>query len=298
MTIGHLWYVRRAGAVKGPFPSSLIEKNIALGRILASDLVSPDGKHWEAASSYPDFEVIRRSGEQPAVQRRLDERQAERRAARTPPTPPGEDRSGDELRRGADRRAAEDPEVLARRQRATRVWQGLRNGSANGVRKTPLLLSAILLAVVIAAAVLLAPPPQPATDCAAPAAPQVNWEFCNHAADDLRGARLGGAVLRNARLAGADLSGADLRQADLAYADLSGAVMREARLDGARLTGATLRGASLVDAVLSDARLDFADLTAAHIDGARFDGANFEHAIMPSGRVCRPDQAASCDPAR
>lgn len=298
MTIGHLWYVRRAGAVKGPFPSSLIEKNIALGRILASDLLSADGKHWEAASSYPDFEVIRRSGEQPAVQRRLDERQTERRAARLASAPPSEEATGEELRRGSDRRAPEDPELVARRQRANRVWQSLRNGSANGMRKTPLLLAAILVTVVIAAAVLLAPPPRPATDCAAPAAPGVNWEFCNHAADDLRGARLGGAFLRNARLAGADLSGADLRQADLAYADLSGAVLREARLDGARLTGTTLRGASLVDAVLTGARLDFADLTAARIEGARFDGAIFEQAIMPDGRVCLPGQVAHCDPSR
>lgn len=298
MTIGHLWYVRRAGAVKGPFPSSLIEKNIALGRILASDLVSPDGKHWEPASSYPDFEVLRRSGEQPAVQRRLDERQAERRAGRTPPAASPESADDEDQRQGADRRAPEDPEIVARRQRANRVWQSLRNGSANGVRKMPLLLAATLIAVVIAAAVMLAPPPRPATDCAAPARPGVNWEFCNHAADDLRGARLEGAVLRNARLAGADLSGADLRNADLAYADLSGVVLREARLDGARLTGTTLRGASLVDAVLTDARLDFADLTAAKLSGARYDGANFEQAIMPDGRVCRPEQAASCDPLR
>jgi len=298
MTIGHLWYVRRAGTVKGPFPSSLIEKNIALGRILASDLVSPDGKHWEAASSYPDFDVIRRSGEQPAVRRRLDERQAERRAARAPAVSPPAIDTDEELRQGADRRAPEDPDIVARRQRANRVWQGLRKGSANGVRKTPLLLAGILVAVVIAAAVLLAPPPRPATDCAAPAAPGVNWEFCNHAADDLRGAKLQGAVLRNARLAGADLSGADLREADLAYADLSGAVLREARLDGARLTGTTLRGASLVDAILTGARLDFADLTAARIDGARFDGVNFDQAIMPDGRVCRPGEAARCDPAR
>lgn len=296
MTIGHLWYVRRAGVAKGPFPSSLLEKNIALGRILASDQISPDGTDWRLASTYPDFEVVRRSGEQQVARRRLDERRSERRAAPAPehPAPPLRENQ----REGPDRRAPEDPSVIERRRRANRVWQSLRNGSASGMRKTPLLLAAGLIAAVILAAVVFAPPPPPATDCAAAAAPGVNWEFCNHAADDLRGAKLTGAVLRNARLAGADLSNADLRNADLAYADLSGAVLREARLDGARLTGATLRGASLVDAVLSGARLDFADLTAATVGGAHFDGAVFDQAIMPNGQLCRPERPSSCDPHR
>lgn len=295
MTIGHLWYVRRAGAAKGPFPSSLIEKNIALGRILASDQLSSDGKDWQAASNYPDFDVIRQSGQQPAILRRLDERQADRRGERADEAAAGTD---SEQRRGNDRRAPEDAETVARRQRANRVWQSLRNGTNGGIRKGPLALAAALIAVLILAAVLMSPPPRGAADCTAPAAPGVNWEFCNHAADDLRGARLNGAILRNARLAGADLTGADLREADLAYADLSGAVLRDARLDGARLTGATLRGASLVDARLTAARLEFADLAAAAVAGATFTGAQFDQAIMPNGQVCRPEIPASCDPQR
>lgn len=295
MTIGHLWYVRRAGAVKGPFPSSLIEKNIALGRILASDFVSPDGKHWEPAHSFPDFEVLRRSGEQPVIQRRLDERTRERREARAAPMTPAAAETPSDQRGSSDRRTPEEPDVIARRQRANRVWQSLRNGSAHRVRRTPLLLAAALVAVLIVAAVVFAPPPPAASDCAALAAPGVNWAFCNHAAADLRGAALGSAVLRNTRLSGADLTGADLRNADLAYADLSGAVLRDARLDGARLTGATLHGASLVDAVLTGARLDFADLGAANVAGARFDGALLDQAIMPNGGLCRPALAGSCD---
>lgn len=290
MTIGHLWYVRRAGPAKGPFPSSLIEKNIALGRILPEDELSPDGKEWQAASSYPDFEVIQRSGQQPAVRRRLDERQSDRRAEQ-----PAHDGVSEAERRANDRRAPEDPELVARRQRANRVWQSLRDAPGN-MRRTPLVLAGCLLGVILVAAIVFAPPPRQGTDCAAPAAPGVNWEFCNHAADDLRGAALAGAVLRNSRLAGADLTGADLRGADLAYADLSGAVLRDARLDDARLTGATLRGASLVDARLDRARLEFADLAAATVTGAVFDGARFDQAIMPGGALCRPELPATCDP--
>ena len=291
MTIGHLWYVRRAAsAAKGPFPSSLIEKSIALGRILPTDQISPDGKAWQPASTYPDFDVIRQSGQQPDLHRRLDERQSDRRAGEADAAAA----RYAEQRRGTDRRNPEDPEVLVRRQRANRVWQSLR-GAPGGMRKAPLVIVGLLVAAVMTAAVVFAPQPKGSVDCSAPPAPGVNWEFCNHAGEDLRGARLGGAVLRNAQLAGTDLSGADLREADLAYADLSGAVLREARLDGARLTGANLRGASLIDASLARARLEFADLAAARIEGAIFDGAGFAQAIMPNGTLCRPEQPSTCD---
>jgi hypothetical protein len=287
MTIGHLWYIKRAGAPKGPFPSSIIEKNIALGRILASDQISSDGTNWQSAAEFPDFDVLQKSGQQPVVKRRLDERQSERRT-------PAVDQTPDENQRlGRDRRSPEDPDVVAQRQRANRVWQSLRAGPGQ-LNKGPLLLAAGLLLSLIVAAVALAPAPRTTADCAAPPAPGVNWEFCNKAADNLRGAKLAGAVLRNAQLAGADLTGADLRNADLAYADLSGAVLREAKLDDARLVGVTLRGASLVDASLAGADLEFADLTAANVEGANATGVRLRQAIMPDGRVCNPAQAADC----
>ena len=59
------------------------------------------------------------------------------------------------------------------------------------------------------------------------------------AADNLRGADLGGAYLGGADLRGADLGGADLRGADLRGADLRGADLRGADLGGANLRGAT-----------------------------------------------------------
>lgn len=289
MTIGHLWYVKRAGAPKGPFPSSIIEKNIALGRILDSDLISSDGTNWLAALEYPDFDVLQKSGQQPVVRRRLDERQAERRAQAADSDAPVEPR------RGPDRRVPEDPETVARRQRATRVWQSLRS-SPGQLNKTPLWLAAGLMLALIVAAIALAPAPRSNADCALPAAPGVNWEFCNRAADNLRGAALAGAILRNVQFAGADLSDADLRHADLAYADLSGAVLRGANLEGARLDGATLRGASLVNARLARASLAFADLTAANLEGAIVAGTQWRQAIMPNGALCRPEDAASCVP--
>jgi len=287
MTIGHLWYIKRAGAPKGPFPSSIIEKNILLGRILTTDQISSDGKNWQSAGEFPDFDVLQKSGQQPVVKRRLDERQSERR------TPPTDEAPDENQRQGQDRRLPEDPAVVAQRQRANRVWQSLRAGPGQ-LNKTAVGLAAGLILTLIVAAIALAPAPRTTSDCALPPAPGVNWEFCNKAADNLRGANLAGAILRNAQLAGVDLTGADLRKADLAYADLSGAVLREARLDNARLVGVTLRGASLVDAGLSGAELEFADLTAANVDGAHIAGIQLRQAIMPNGRVCNPEQVASC----
>jgi hypothetical protein len=77
------------------------------------------------------------------------------------------------------------------------------------------LATVALLACGVAVA---AAPPASAADCAAPAAPGVDWSGC-----DLSGVDLSGADLSGADLSGADLSGADLSGADLSGADLTGA---------------------------------------------------------------------------
>ena len=75
------------------------------------------------------------------------------------------------------------------------------------------------------------------------------------AADDLRGANLGGANLRDAYLWGANLRGANLRGANLRDANLRGANLRDANLRGANLRGANLRDANLWGANLGGANL-------------------------------------------
>jgi len=287
MTIGHLWYVRRGGEAKGPFPSSLIEKNIALGRIVAADEISVDGRQWQPAGEYPEFAILQSRGQQPVIARRLDERATERRRP---------DASADAgQRRRTDRRDPEAPRVLERRRQAVRVWHGLR-GTARKARWTPFVLAAALLASILLAAVVMSPAPRSPIDCGVRPGPGVNWEFCNKVAADLRGAVLRGAVLSNARLAGADLTAADLRGADLAYADLSGAVLRDADLSGARLVGVNARAASFSGARIINADFEFADLVAAAFDGAVRSGTRFNQAIMPNGVTCdlaRPDTCES-----
>ena len=57
MPVGHLWYIKRGGQQRGPYPSAVIERNIGLGRIIATDLLSTDGEQWLAATEFPDFEL-------------------------------------------------------------------------------------------------------------------------------------------------------------------------------------------------------------------------------------------------
>jgi len=289
MKSDHLWYVRRKGEAKGPYPSAILEKYITLGRVVAGDEISVDGAHWQPADGYPDFEILQRSRQSASAAGRLDERASERRQA-------GAGVAAGQ-RQGSDRRAPEEPRVLERRRRSRRIWRGLRSTPGTS-RWTPFVLAAALLASILLAAIIMSPAPRGPVDCGARPGPGVNWEFCNRAAADLRGAVLRGATLRNARLAGADLTGADLREADLAYADLSGALLPDADLSGARLVGAIGRAASFNRARLIGTDFEFADLVAAVFDGAVTTGARFDQAIMPSGITCDAALAGSCDPGR
>ena len=88
MPVGHLWYIRRGEQQRGPYPTAVMERNIGLGRILATDLLSADGNHWLAATDFPDFELHQRSPET-GLARQLEERQHERRTSGEAWHPPG-----------------------------------------------------------------------------------------------------------------------------------------------------------------------------------------------------------------
>ncbi len=285
MRTSRLWYVRRGDDRKGPYPAALIERNIALGRIRPSDELSHDDAHWQPATEYPDYEALVHSGREPARQRRLDERERERRAA-AQDAAPGQ-------RRGQDRRAPEPLDVARRRALAHRVWASLRPMHRRATR-TMLGLALIIVAVVALSIKWVRPPPRSAVDCAAPAAPGVVWDFCQRPAADLARADLRGASLRNTSFVGATLAAARLAGADLAYADLTGADLSEAGLTGSRLTGASLRGTKLAGADFTDADLAFVDLTGARLDGIVFAGAKLGNAVWTDGKPCGRDSLGGC----
>jgi hypothetical protein len=288
-----LWYVRRAGRVRGPLPPRQVSREVLLGRIRADDELSQDRESWRAPHEWPELvpEALRRAGG-PGLRERLvlarlreDERLHDRRAGAGA-------QSGGERRHG-DRRTIESFEP-----------QALRAGHARPEREeesaAPNLLIPVAVTLTIGFSLAMyffwyrpATPP-PGSHCRAPAAPAVDWNACNLARRalaraDLREARLGNAVLARADLRGANLLRADLRYANLEGADLRGAVLREAMLTGARLPAADLRETDLRDADLGHAVLE-----GARLEGARLSGARLGDAVWSDGRVCAPESIGEC----
>ena len=289
MPIGHLWWVKRAGEPKGPYSAALIEKNIALGRIKGTDQISADGRVWQPASDYPDFDVLLQQAPSELAAGSVDAGRVERRPLAEVPNSP----DAAAMNFNNERRAVEDAALVARELRSNRVWAGLRP-TQPGRRYLPFLILAALTLGVFGLALKKAGYQPPSAQCAAPPGPGVNWEFCNLAGQNFHNTHLQGAILRNAQLAGMNFTGADLRGADLAYANLTTALLRDARLSGARLTGASLHGATLDGADLKNAEFGYADLTGASLVGALLEGTNFDQTTMPTGDICAKPQLRAC----
>ena len=287
-----LWYVRRAGKLRGPFPPGQISREILLGRIRDGDEFSHDRQHWQPLAELPQLipEVMRHAETEPGRQRlrlaRLheDERLSDRRHEA------GE--AEGQRRRHGDRRDTEPLEAVAHRDLVNRWAHEEPVPERNG-----LLIGATL---VVALAILLffflyRPAVDVAVrDCASPAAAGVNWNSCDLAGRSLNRADLAGADLANAVLVRADLSHARLDSADLGYANLAGADVRAASLQSASLKGAVLRGANLAGSDLRHADLGYADLTGATLGSARLDGAKLGKTIWLDGRVCAPESVSAC----
>ena len=59
-----LWYTRRDGVVRGPYPDRQISRYILLGRIGENDELRPEGGQWAGMKDYPDLipEVMKLPG--------------------------------------------------------------------------------------------------------------------------------------------------------------------------------------------------------------------------------------------
>jgi len=288
-----LWYVRRAGRVRGPFPPGQISREVLLGRIRGNDELSQDRESWHALRELPELvpESLRRTSGLDVRERlvlarlREDERRHDRRAGR-------KSQAGLERRRG-DRRTVESFEVLA-----VRARREAEEEEKDAKERNLLLPAAVVLTIVFSLAMYFfwyrpAVPP-PGRDCQAAAAPAANWNGCQFAGRPLARADLREANLGNAILSGADLREANLLRADLSYANLEGAALRGAALREADLTGALLRGADLAQADLRGADLSYAILDGAGLQGAKLAGTRLGKAVWSDGRVCAPDSIGEC----
>ena len=284
MTTIDRWWVKRAGEPKGPFPTAVLENNIRQGRVREDDLLSQDGANWLAGRDIPRFAALWGSlpPQDPATE--VEEH------ATAPNVDGGQTADMPEV----DRLAPEDPTLVARRERATRVWSGLRQPP----RRTNWKAFAILGVLVTGVFVLSTRGTRLGADdarCSAEPAPELNLEFCNLAGRDLRARDLSRANLRNAKLAGADLSDARLEEADLAYADLAGAVLSNTNLARTRMAGARLNGAILAGSNLRGADLGYADFSQAKASNNDFEGARFLDTLLPSAQPCTDNEGrAAC----
>ncbi len=305
MQAKRLWYTRRGGQVRGPFPMGLVSRYILLGRVHEGDELSVDLEEWRPLSAFPQLlpSVLRG----PASQADEDERLRRLKDARRWE----DERSGTDRRDGAgeerkftqqrrrytDRRQPEAAELI--QHRLTKIH--MRSVAApRRERYLPQLLIALVLLGGVGLLAYYYPNPKinPASECQAAPRPGVNWSNCA-----LEGAALGGQDLRGANLRNANLSGADLRQTrmagnDLSYSNLNSSDLGNAEMSRAKLKGVSLRNANLMNAHLSGADLSYADLTGANLEGADLSGANLENTIWMDQTLCGAGSVGQCLPTR
>ncbi len=288
-----LWYIRRSGKIKGPFPSGTLRRFILVGRVKPSDQVSLDRKKWQGVMEVP--EVVPPEVRKAAAQGHLDD---------VLPTQLGEDeRTGEERRHSSAKdyanqrkgqRRREEPELVQRHRNAKSELRKL----AKKRRRTPYLgvvASSLLVSVLIGAGLYIGTPDAiPDPDCSAKPGPGVNWRNCRMDAVRSESANLQGANLNSSVLRRAKFSGAIFSQADMRYADLSGSDLSYAEFSTARMKGINLQSADLTNADLNHSDLTYANLKNSRLGGARLDGAKLEKAIWIDGSVCGPGSVGKC----
>lgn len=294
----HLWFTRRAGQVRGPFPQRQITRYILLGRIRRDDELSTDREAWTAVVELPHLipEVMRSLDSEEDHQRlqaarmREDERRGGDRRL-------GSERmqtDSGERRRASDRRQDEDSEMLRHRELRRALLDEGRN--ARAVPCGPFCIRAALALVVMVSLFMIFTPDKTESDvdCTAPPGPRVEWANCRMPGLNAEQADLRGARARNMDMTGAHLVGADLTGADFSYSTMGLVDLRRANLSYVHLTGAGLQNADLRGARLTSADFSYADLRGARLDGAELAMVRFDHAIWLDGRQCQPGSIGKC----
>jgi Pentapeptide repeats (8 copies) len=293
-----LWYTRRDGVVRGPYPDKQIGRYILLGRIRDSDEVRPDDGDWAPLAHYPDLvpDLMKLPPTDENLQKlkmaRLREDERRPRDRRDGGRAVGRERRG-----GVERRGPESEDMLRYRELRYQLSQTGRRTA--GLYRYPLAIAAaVVFGLVLSYLLGAMQPEQLPPDCDASARPGVNWNGCNLAGLIARHASLVGAQMRNVRLDAADLSDAVLSGANLEYSSLNHGTLRNADLSRARLVGITARGADLRNAHFNHASLAYANLSDALLEGADLSGADLGNAIWVDHKPCLPGSVGACNRSR
>lgn len=293
----HIWYTRRDGESKGPFPIGQIRRFVLLGRLRDTDEVSPDGEKWARVCDTPVvIPDVMKNLETPEDYARLERarlREDERLDPDRRNTPELPEPKDWERRARSDRRREEDMEVVQHRLAKADLIKELR--SQRPSYRLQIGVTVALIAAVVAGYFIANPQSvEVARECQAPPRAGINWDTCQLDGSQLEGADLRGASARNVNLARALLRFALLAQADLSYGVFNETDFTGADLGGAQLIGANLRGADLSGADLRGADLSYADLTGAVLVDAKLDGARFDKAVWPDRQICGVGSTGGC----
>jgi hypothetical protein len=292
-----LWYTRREGVVRGPYPEKQVSRYILLGRIRDSDELRPDGGEWQQVCDCPDLipDVLKLPPSEANRQKLLIARMREDERR------PGDRReraaygaAQPQERRGrAERRRAEAPLLLRHRELKYEVSH-VRTGNARLYRYPLAFTALVLLGFLLGFMLKQEQPDLVPPDCAAQPRPGVNWNYCNLSGLRSEQADLLGARVRNARLDAAQLASARLAGADLEYSSLNLSNLQAADLSHANLRGVALRGSDLRNARLVEANLSYANLSGARLEGADLSGAILDHTIWTDQRACAAGSVGEC----
>ncbi len=283
-----LWYIRERGHILGPFPKSVINNHIVIGRLSMQDEVSTDKSIWHRIIDIPELHPGPMSHEETEKRKRLlDERTGlERRQTTTASMEKGVDRS-------KERRAVESSEEIQRRKFHRVLMQKFRQRHPSLFGPLFVILSMLTLLALLA---IFFPTilPVPLPNCSTPAGQGVNWDNCLKPNIILTNEDLSYSRLRNSQMKSANFMNATLNNVDLSYADLQLSNFSYADLQYALLIGVNLRQADLSYADLSHADLSYADLSGANLGGAVLNTTRFDHAIWYNGQRCAAPSVGHC----
>lgn len=294
-----LWYTRKNGEVRGPFPRAVIAQYLLLKRLIMADEVSIDQKEWlpidvveELVPAVMRGDLTGPDSDDNQAQLELARRNADERLAID--RRKQSDTSAYAGMRHGERRATEPDAVLEHRKLKTEMFV-----EARKTLPTNTILAVVIVLVIAGALLMLAlnytpPPSEPAPDCAAAPAPGVNWSNCA-----LQGARfdhsnLQQALIRNADLSGSNLWSANLQGADLAFTNLSLANLQNANLQNTQLMGTKLNSSDLTGADLRGADLSYADLSGANLADVSLDGAKLDQTVWIDKNICARGSVGQC----
>ncbi len=288
-----LWYTRRSGKIKGPFPSGTLRRFILVGRVKPTDQISLDRKRWQGVMEVPEVvpPEVRKAADEGNLdavlptQLREDERDGRERRL---------DNAKDFADQRKGQRRREEPELVQRHRNAKSELRKL----SNKRRRTPYLgvvaISLLILVLIGVGLYIGRPDAIPDPDCSAKAGPGVNWRNCRLDAVRSESVNLEDANLNSTILRRAKFSGSIFNRADMRYADLSGSDLSYAEFSDTRMIGINLQGADLTNADFNNSDLTYANLNNSSLGGAKLDGAKLEKAIWFDGSVCGPGSVGRC----